>query len=162
MAALLEQAEASPVDEMDQIKIIGRLQENYRALEFLREWAKTISPVTAHKAQEIMALRPAGDNLSERLDSCRRRVELLLLSHPSGREFWGLARVLMKDIVAELQQADAHAAAALRQWRDTIHWVAPSWVFEDQSTDGANSKYSYRPIAVKRIVPGGLPGQGRR
>lgn len=159
-AAFLQQANEAPFDEMWQLEITGRLGVCHSTLEFLSSWSRTIRTMSAGDAREVVSLRASGADPAGRIDSCRRRVELLLLSRPSGNEFWDFARVLMEDIEAEQRTASGAARAQLLRYSRTVRSVVPSWVFEDDSP-GANSKYSYRPVTVKRILSGGLPGQGK-
>lgn len=160
-AALLKQGDGAYWDDLWQLEIVDRLRICHSTLEFLSSWSGTIRKMTAGDAREVMSLRTVGTTPSIRIESCRRRVELLLLSRPDGREFWEFARTLMEDIEAERRTASGAARALLQRYSFTVKSVVPSWVFEDD-TPGAGSKYDYRPVNVKRIISGGLPGQGKR
>ena len=160
-AASLQQADAALFEEMWQLEITNRLRVCHSTLEFLSSWSRTIRTMTAGEVREVMSLRTSGADPASRIQSCRRRVELLLLSRPSGREYWEFARTLMEDIEAEWRTASGAARAQLLRYSCTVRSVVPSWVFEDDSP-GASSKYDYRPVNLKTITSGGLPGQGKR
>ncbi|MCC3299675.1 hypothetical protein [Arthrobacter caoxuetaonis] len=151
----------SQLDKIDRDELVARLTVNFRALQFLRAWADRFVPLSAETVHRIQGSRALAGTPEEILLSCRERTELLLLARPEGRQFWDLARTLLADIEAELQNADSASAVELIQYKSTIQWVAPAWIFKDRTKYGESTKYGYRAVPVNSVVSGGLPGLGR-
>lgn len=168
-AELLKVAEiATEIKEQHDLREIDRAEFNNDirrlrlALQYLRNIADGFRPPTSERIFQILASDQHPESISDRVELYDSTAQLILLARPAGKQFWDLARTTIAAINSDLREAEGQMRTRLLQIKESVQWVAPSWVFKDKSHYGSHSRYAHRTTRIKSITSSGLPSLGKR
>lgn len=148
--------------EVDREEFNRDLRSLKFTLQYLRNIAEAFKPPTQDQITQILANGTRPESLADRVEIYDSTARLILLARPSGKQFWDLARTTLAAIDSDLSEAKGYTRTKLLQIKESVHCVAPSWVFKDKSHYGSHSRYAHRTTEIKSIAAGGLPGLGKR
>lgn len=156
----IEQAFIRQTD--DRKELMSHLFQVLESLKFLKLWASDFAPLSSQNAAVILERRFVGATPDEKLNHCRKRVELLLQARPHSKNFWDLSRQLTEDIDDALCVLGSAYVPSLTQYRAVIQWIAPAWVFQDRTALKTPPRYGIHATRVTSVVVSGPPGSGKR